>query len=203
MNTFLLASFACVIALYNNIITPWGAVFLMSYSSIQLAEYFLWVSITDKNVVANNNYSIFAFCLLLLQPFASIMRLSKDRGGYSQRNRLLLAYAIFIVLAIIFTWCAGVGDGFQFKTSVAQNGHLVWHWVPVSLWLILPWIAFLIVPMYIQKRMIGLWFTSIILIISIATYWRHGTWGSMWCWFAAVASVFYIIESIYRSGLCF
>jgi hypothetical protein len=79
----------------------------------------------------------------------------------------------------------------------------VWHWVPVSLWLILPWIAFLIVPMYIQKRMIGLWFTSIILIISIATYWRHGTWGSMWCWFAAVASVFYIIESIYRSGLCF
>lgn len=94
-------------------------------------------------------------------------------------------------------------DLIKFKTTVAQNGHLMWHWLPLQWWLYLPWIVFLILPMHFYEPFgYGVFFVTTILIASMITYAKDRTWGSMWCWFAAVASFYYVFVAFYKSGFC-
>lgn len=198
LNTLLIALFAAVISVLNNVMSPLSALFLMSYSSMQLAEFFLWENINDP--VWNRRFSIFAFVLLLIEPFVSIIRMSDDANLHSIRNKMLFAYAIFIVIVLI---AIKTTKQIVFKTTVAPNGHLKWHWLPPAIWLLLPWIVFLITPMYMMGNNItGVLFVTTILLVSIVTYSKDETWGTMWCWFAAIASIFYIGQSIYKSGFC-
>jgi hypothetical protein len=198
LNTFSIALFAAVISVLNNVMSPLSALFLMSYSSMQLAEFFLWKNINDP--VWNKRFSMLAFVFLLIQPFMSIVRLSEKTRLHTIRNKLLVAYALFILIVVI---AIQTTKQIVFKTTIASNGHLKWHWLPPSIWLLAPWIVFLIMPMYLMGNNItGVLFVSTILLVSIVTYWRDETWGTMWCWFAAIASMFYIAQSFYKSGFC-
>lgn len=105
-------------------------------------------------------------------------------------------YAIMIIYVISSTKLI------QFKTTVAQNGHLSWKFVPLSVTILLPWLLLFFIPFFLKRYYFTGVFTLIIIAVSIYTYLKDGTWGSMWCWFAAVASVYFILLAFCKAGTC-
>lgn len=196
LNTFLLASFATIIGVTNHVLLPWSAVFFMSFVSIQLVEFFLWKNIHNRE--KNRIWSIVGFSVLLLQPFFSILRLNEPHFA-RWRQLLLLGYAcylVFIAYIVVFT------KMIKFESRVAKNGHLQWDFIPPSFLIILPWMLLLFVPMLLKKKYGTMLFSLTILLTSLYTFWKYKTWGTMWCWFAAIASIVYVCLGFFSSGTC-
>jgi hypothetical protein len=192
MNTFLLAAFAASISLTNSTMLPLDVLFLMTYSSIQLCEYFLWKNI--DNASANHFYSVVTFIVLLVQPLVSILRM---HDHWNTMILMLCMYAVLLFLVLLRV------QNMKFQATVAKNGHLIWHWLDRQWWLVVPWIVLLILPIYYTYGIsITLVFVLVALAVSLISYGRDNTWGSMWCWFGAIASVYYIGIAFYKAGWC-
>ena len=203
LNTFILVCFAAVIGLVNNVMTIWDTAFLLSYGSMQLIEYFLWTHIGNSKL--NRVFSIVGLLAIMLQPLISILRIDVHGrpGNNKYKTGLLLAYTVFASVVLYL----GVFTKFiDFRSTVAKNGHLAWHWLTsfTKSWgiLIFVWMLLFFVPMIICKDYLSALFTVGVLLTSIFTFWKDETWGSMWCWVAAIASMHYIVQSFYVSGWC-
>lgn len=197
LNTFLLAAFSVTLGMTNRVLSPWNAAFMMTYSSMQLVEYFLWTNIT--NPARNRLWSMIGFCALLAQPLISILRLRDGPELRRWRAYLLAAFGAYLAfLALVVTKT----DTIRFETKVATNGHLQWRFLPPSLAIILPWMLLFFAPMVLMKSYVGMGLTLFILCLSIATYWKDGTWGSMWCWVGAAWSSYYIVRAFCTAGVC-
>lgn len=196
-NTFSLALFTCILCWINNTFSVYWGVFFLSYAVIQLIEFFLWKNI--HNAKWNYLISIIGFVAIMFQPLASILTINDKPDQWRLRDILLCMYSIFVcvILGMIFTT-----DLIEFKTIVASNGHLQWLWIPKHLIFLLPWMILFFVPIFTVSSHVAITFTCTILLISILSYWKDNTWGSMWCWFASMSSLFYIWQVFVKSGVC-
>ena len=127
LNTFLFSIFTLFLIMYNNTYTKYkineinnifAYIFLLSFISMQLIEYFLWQNL--NNNFYNKLLSFFAASLIFIQPIASIF-IIKD---ISQRNIMLFIYLLFGIPFSIFKI-----NSISFSTSVSKNGHLIWDWI--------------------------------------------------------------------------
>lgn len=185
LNTFLLGMFAMYFQYDKK--NPWILLFWFSFISVQLCEYFIWKNL--HNVPKNRFYSQMTMLCILLQPVFAI-----KSAHLRHENKWLGAYVLFCVLSImIFSPTPKRGP----ISVVASNKHLIWKWSMYPMWICMIWVFFLIAPMWYRNISVGL-FTLLTLMISIWTYYRDGTWQSMWCWISTIGSFYVIWDGIYK-----
>jgi hypothetical protein len=208
LNTFLFSAFVLALIVYNNKYSPYKVdefnsvysyFFLMSFITMQLIEFFLWRNLNDKEI--NKLFSILGALLLLLQPVASLMLL-KD---IPLRNKMLTIYGIPAFSYFIYEFINK-----DFLTVVSKTGHLKWKWVDLSgnkEILFVGWLFFLFFSIFYNKHYLGLAYTIILLLISLHSYTKDGSFGSLWCWSINSFMLFYAIKLLlifpYKEhGLC-
>jgi hypothetical protein len=193
MNTFLFVVFSSVIGLYNNVLTFRQALFFLSYGGMQLIEYFLW-----KFPNLNNTFSTLGFALIVCQPFFSILQLNQ----IEYMGSLLIGYFGFLIYSIYIA-LNPKQFGISFSSTVASNGHLKWNWLPINILFLSIYLVLMFIPLYLLGNTLGVIAGLTTLIFSLVTYGYSKTWGSIWCWLAAMYSFIIIGRSVGKSGYCF
>jgi hypothetical protein len=166
---------------------------------MQLIEFFIWRNLNDKEI--NKLFSNLGALLLLLQPVASLMLL-KD---VPLRNKMLTAYGIPAFSYFIYEFI-----NTDFVTVVSKTGHLKWEWIDLSgnkRILFIGWLFFLFFSIFYNKNYLGLAYTVALLLISLYSYTKDGSFGSLWCWSINSFMLFYAIKLLviipYKEhGLC-
>lgn len=156
--------------------------FMVIFTQIQLVEYFLWKNLKVPRL--NSLSSKAGLFVILLEPIAAIYMIKNK----NLRNNFLITYGLYIT-GVLLT------HRFDFSTKVGINGHLEWNWL-IPFWKALPWFVFLLAPMWIGGENNGTFLFSIItLLMTLYFYFRYKTAGTMWCWIAVFAWIFYFFKS--------
>jgi hypothetical protein len=171
----------------------------MSFFVMQLIEFFIWRNLNNKEL--NKLFSNLGALLLLLQPVASLTLL-KD---IDLRNKMLTLYGIPAFSYFIYEFVNK-----DFLTVVSKNGHLKWNWVDVSgnkRILLVAWLFFLFFSIFYNKYYLSLAYTVVLLIISLYSYLKDGSFGSLWCWSINSLMLFFAIKLLVilpykQHGLC-
>jgi hypothetical protein len=208
LNTFLFSAFVLALIVYNNKYSPYkldelnsiyAYFFLMSFFVMQLIEFFLWRNLNNKDL--NKLFSNLGALLLLLQPVASLTLL-KD---IDLRNKMLTLYVIPAFSYFIYEF-----TNKDFFTVVSKTGHLKWEWIDLSgnkRILLIAWLFFLFFSIFYNKYYLALTYTVALLIISLYSYLKDGTFGSLWCWSINSLMLFYAIKLLVilpykQHGIC-
>lgn len=181
LNTYIVAAFGTVFALMNGM--PFNIVaWLHIFSLMQLVEYFIWKNINNPDW--NQFFSSLGLLILVIEPIASMFLMKQG----TLRNGIMLAYMLFLllVLYLYYPW--------KPYTKIGVNGHLQWFWQNMDMPLLfnLIWVSFFLVPIFLAKYYILGTLGVVTVIITIITYNKAGTWGSMWCWIANAIWLFVI-----------
>ena len=172
-NTFLIGVVGIIIGISYGMSLP-VAFFCLSVSLMQLVEYFVWTYYDNKTV--NYYASVAASNLLWIQPIASILTLTNS----TYRN----------IALIVNTGLSGIGYFIEsekdYSMTRANNGHLSWNWMstynPITIVSLVVYMIFLFSPIIINKQYDLAALAGGTLVLSLYTYFRENTWGSMWCW---------------------
>ena len=208
LNTFLFSAFVLVLIVYNNKYSPYKLdelnsiytyFFLMSFFVMQLIEFFIWRNLNNKDL--NKLFSNLGALLLLLQPVASLTML-KD---IDLRNKMLTLYVIPAFSYFIYEFVNK-----DFLTVVSKTGHLKWDWLDVSgnkRILLIAWLFFLFFSLFYNKYYLAVTYTVVLLIISLYSYQKDGSFGSLWCWSINSLMLFFVIKLLVilpykQHGLC-
>ena len=195
LNTFIFSTFVLLLIVYNNkyscykikeLDNIYAYFFLLSFFTMQLIEFFLWRNLNDKKL--NRIFSILGALLLMLQPVASLMLL-KD---IELRNKMLMLYIIPAFSYLIYEIIRK-----DFLTSVSKTGHLKWNWIDLKgnkQILFICWLFFLFFSIFYNKHYLGLAYTVALLIITLYSYFKDGSFGSLWCWSINSLMLFYAIK---------
>ncbi len=137
---------------------------------MQLIEYIVWTNYENKEI--NYKASLAAIGLLCLQPVASILTLANPLRQY-----IFAAFLIASFLSLYFSVPKNI------SMTRAQNGHLAWNWIDENSTIpLIVYFVFLFTPILLQKNYILLGAALTTLGMSLYTYHKENTWGSMWCW---------------------
>ena len=208
LNTFFFSAFVLVLIVYNNKYSPYKLdelnsiytyFFLMSFFVMQLIEFFIWRNLNNKDL--NKLFSNLGALLLLLQPVASLTML-KD---IDLRNKMLTLYVIPAFSYFIYEFVNK-----DFLTVVSKTGHLKWDWLDVSgnkRILLIAWLFFLFFSLFYNKYYLAVTYTVVLLIISLYSYQKDGSFGSLWCWSINSLMLFFVIKLLVilpykQHGLC-
>lgn len=192
LNTFIFGTFAVVFALYNNIISFWQAIGIMSFVSMQLIEYFTWRNLKNKDI--NSLLSKLGLGLVIVQPALMNTYLLSQGELYN----FLGLYAMFIVLTLTVLYPI---QDIDFSMHKASNGHLAWNWLNIPAIVLLGWVGFFTWPLLNGKhyKSFGIAVASIAVIYGL--YKTSNTWGSLWCWIVN-ALAFYFIAKVFAKEMC-
>lgn len=184
LNTFLIGTLGIFIGvLYGGLSIPM-AFFCFSITLMQFIEFIVWSYYENKNV--NYAASVAASLLLWIQPIASMFTIANT----GIRTSMLILYGI---LSLIGHTIQGKKD---YSMTRAPNGHLAWNWMSdrtlVSYGSLFVYMLFLFTPILINKNYDLAAVAIGTLSLSLYSYWRENTWGSMWCWIVN-AIVFYVV----------
>lgn len=194
INTFLFSIFILLLIIYNNKYTQYkileinnifAYMFLLSFITMQLIEYFLWQNLNNK--FYNKILSFCAACLIFIQPIASIFVVK----NISERNLLLSIYLLFGLPFTLYKI-----NNVNFSTSVAQNGHLKWDWIDhknSSLGYLF-YLFFLFYPLLREKLYFSTLIAFLLLLISFYTFFKDGTADSMWCWSVNLIMLYFALK---------
>lgn len=174
LQSFLIGGLSIVIAYQKGLSLP-VTFFCMTIVGMQLVEYFVWTFFNNPTV--NFQASLAAAGLLFLQPIASILTLPS-----SSIPMFLIAYGLLGSL-LLFTDSTPLVE--KYRMSRGENGHLVWHWLgkdkrtAISL---VVYFLFLFVPLLLTGQYTLLSIALATLGLSLYSFFKENTWGSMWCW---------------------
>jgi hypothetical protein len=182
LNTFLFSSFVLGLIMYNNAYTQYKiddfnniyvCIFFVSFISIQLVEYFIWVNV--NNPFYNNIFTSLAALLLLSQPIASSMLINSE----IVRKRILYIYLLFIILTSFYKLNIK-----KINSSVSKLGHLQWNEIFINnnLAFTFIWTFFFLFPLFYEKYNFSLIFGLLTFMITMYKFYKDKTFGSMWCW---------------------
>ena len=190
LNTFIYACISAVIVYNLGVITLEAIIILLSVSSMQLLEYFIWTYINDDKM--NELLSKIGLFIIFFQ-LCLIINYNKNPV---LKPFIILSFSLIILLLILTEF-----KNIQFKTTKASNGHLRWHWIEFSnIWIILILSYYIIPPLFNtnSNRFYYFLFVFSTLIISLYTYHKYKTWGSMWCYISNLSWILLIIYSLLK-----
>lgn len=159
-------------------------IFCVSITLMQLVEYLAWSGYDNRLV------SLAAAWLLWAQPIAAVFFLESS----ALRDAFLIAYAIAVFL---------VGDlelKDNYTMTRAPSGHLAWNWLTkdtTTYLRIAVYMFFLLVPPILSGNLLYVLLSSSLLSVSLYSFWKENTWGSMWCWYINSAIPLFIGTQIY------
>ena len=186
LRTFLIAAVASTAALQQGILTAKDVTFFMTFASMQLVEFFLWIYLNNRDL--NTLFSAIGLFLIILEPYFAIKFLPSE----FEKNQMTKLYLFCVMLYLL--WQTSVG--WDLKTTIGENGHLKWDWLPSS-WIVWCLFAFfLIYPIWAAGNYIGAIMTLSVLLYSIYNYHNYGTAGTMWCWVSAMIVALYTISTV-------
>ena len=162
--------------------------FFFTIVCMQLFEFIIWSFIDNQQVRFIT--SLVAVSLLALQPIASILILYPKPIMY----KLLYTYILLITITNIYLW-SNLDKPLNelYDMYPGKNGHLVWNWLQKDKYTFLclvVYMIFLFTPLIISKNWTFIVYGLISLIVSMYSFWREGTWGSMWCWLVNLSVIF-------------
>ena len=187
LNTYIFGLFASLFSYYNGFWNILSVILYQSFIIIQLIEYFIWTK-----TFSNKLLSQIALFVILCQPIFNIIKIETYPKAIPY---LLVAYLIFII--ILYTLIIPI-DTINFSTVPSKNGHLSWKWLNWNLYIIFIWYAFLSIRWIIDKEYLTLIVITTLLIITLIFYKDTNTFGSLWCWIAAILSFHLIFEVFYK-----
>lgn len=209
LNTFIFSFIGICFLFYTSNYTPykvdlfildkpskyWNYIGLFSIFSMQLIEYFIWISIETKNKFMNKIWSIIGIVAIFMQPFSFIM--ATDITQTYLRNIVIVCYIIFWLLYGAFKTING---SINVSTSVAKNGHLSWDWAKndskMVLFIYLLFYSFYYFANKNQNKNI-LILPLLIIIASFYDYNKYGTFGSYWCWLGNSFVLYYLFYVLF------
>jgi hypothetical protein len=163
---------------------PWKMLlFFMVFSSMQLFEYYIWSHLNDTSL--NRFYSKFGYAIITLEPAAALWLISGSQWT-TGRN---IAIGCYLTIMGFYT----ILNRIDYRTTVGQNGHLHYHFVPSGFGLY-QWL-------WILAFFTGIGFSGdmFVILISMATclyslyqmWWKH-EFNSYWCYVANVIWIYVV-----------
>jgi hypothetical protein len=178
--TTFIAGLVCAIILLIINKTPYHYILIgLSITSMQLLEFFAWRNINDKKII--KNLSILGLVIIILQ----IIIINSSIYNKKLRNIALVLFAIYIIIFIIIFL-----PNLKFDMEKGENGHLIWHWIDTNIYLHIIAYMFYLIPFYLNKDYVILYFGMISLIVSIYFYYKYKTFGTIWC---HISNLYWII----------
>ena len=190
LNTFIFGFISSIIVYILVYFDNVSIIIILSFTSIQLLEYFIWKYIDNKEI--NEILSKIGLFIIGIQIFLLCFSYKIKKI----RKYLLYLYFIFVILFIIIEL-----KNIEFRSIKGDNGHLRWLWLDINIIWIIIFTSFYLITMFPYKNnsnIIKFLFVLITLIISLYYYYKNKTWGSMWCYFSNILWIFLIIYSIFN-----
>lgn len=187
LNTFLFSLFITIISYYNNVITLPYALYFCSFFTMQLIEYFIWKGYN------NRLFSLLGLIAILSQPIFALMIINDN---YTK----IVLISLYIILSVIYYT---INNNVDFSTVIAKNGHLKWNWFGEGLLFNIIWASFMLIAVVYTQNIYILLFFTISYAICYYTYYKYGSIGSMWCWFANLVFVYLFYLIVKKSLLCY
>ena len=187
LNTFIFGFIMAIIAYYTKIIHNSTIIILLSFSAIQLLEYFTWTYYNNKKI--NKILSYIGLIIILTQIY--LLNYYLPPANIS-RFILILLFIILILFIIIQL------PKINFAMTRGKNKHLIWHWLDLPIIWIIIGLSFYIIPILFTRNLFIIIIYLLVLAISLYFYWNYKTWGSMWCYFSNSLWVFVLIKIIIR-----
>jgi hypothetical protein len=187
LNTFIFGIVSAIIVLILNKLKYHLVLILLSFTSIQLLEYFAWKNLNNKKVI--RILSIIGIQIIFIQLLLLNYYLPP-----TQKQKIILTSAVVItyILFLLFQFPYVKLD--MEKSKI--NKHLIWHWLDLPLfWLVIGFLFYLI-PCYLTNNIYVFTFGILTLTFSLYNYYKYKTWGSMWCYISNSLWIFAIIISI-------
>jgi hypothetical protein len=167
-------------------------IFILSFSFMQLIEYFIWTSIETQNHKMNQISSFFGWTLIrIIQPISALFLLPDTYSDV--RTFLLQAYTVSLIGTTIYKT---LYNPIQFKTIVNKNGHLEWLWNKLNGYETINVIMYFVCITTLFIRYPFGFLVSILLLLFNVFYYKN-TWESNWCYAINVIILYYFVEWIY------
>lgn len=151
--------------------------FSLTIVFMQLVEYIVWTYYDNEEV--NYKASLAAAALLWLQPIASMLLIPSS-------SLKITMLSIYTTLSLAYSLVMpNIIDKTYYSIKRAKNGHLSWKFLSKESRTYLAlgvYFFFLFLPILFTKNLDLLAITITTLGLSLYSYWRDNTWGSMWCW---------------------
>ena len=187
LNTFIFGIVSAIIVLILNKLKYHLVLILLSFTSIQLLEYFAWKNLNNKKVI--RILSIIGIQIIFIQLLLLNYYLPP-----TQKQKIILTSAVVItyILFLLFQFPYVKLD--MEKSKI--NKHLIWHWLDLPLFWLLIGFLFYLIPCYLTNNIYVFTFGILTLTFSLYNYYKYKTWGSMWCYISNSLWIFAIIISI-------
>jgi hypothetical protein len=187
LNTFIFGIISAIIVLILNKLKYHLVLILLSFTSIQLLEYFAWNNLNNKKVI--RILSIIGIQIIFIQLLLLNYYLPR-----TQKLKIILTSAVVItyILFLLFQFPYVKLD--MEKSKI--NKHLIWHWLDLPLFWLLIGFLFYLIPCYLTNNIYVFTFGILTLTFSLYNYYKYKTWGSMWCYISNSLWIFAIIISI-------
>jgi hypothetical protein len=176
LNTFLIGMTGIGLGAYLGLSLP-VLLFCLTIVTMQLIEYVVWTHYDNDEV--NHKASVAAATLLWLQPIASMLILPSS----PLKTTMLSIYFLLSLIGQSALWTKDTKK--QYRMKRATNGHLSWKFLskePRTYIELAVFFFFLFTPILLTGNVDLLVLAIGTLGLSIYSYWRENTWGSMWCW---------------------
>ena len=185
------------------------ALFSAAFVTIQLMEFFAWMSIEKKDRKLNDLITRLILIFLWAQPLINSYMAFKGTSNLFSKYILILAVIIFFIL-----FMAAVATslrGFTFSTTTGPNCHLVWNRkssnpkfgtsgetpfmsdfkIPVALYLLGLFIPLLFIKPF--KKGVFLSLVGFGLLLLSRKFSAPEEFSSWWCWIAGVFTLAAIV----------
>lgn len=212
LNTFLFGCFALALIYYSSHWTPyalpefeneWAYPFMISVIAMQLIEYFLWISIEQKDRVLNYWGSVAGLCVIMIQPILALMLLP---ASWNQvRNASLAVYTVCATGLFLFRqWFEPI----RFTTGVGKDKHLDWIWLFNStskqdltcvLFLTL-YFFFFGFPLLVAATVYGIIYLGWVAYLFMTE--SRTSVGSQWCWVANTLFFIFLFRLLFVLPYC-
>ena len=176
LNTFAFALFIAFLAYINrkyHDIDMRLIIFMLVFSSIQLVEAGVWTYIDNPQM--NKLFTHLIIIILIVELFAA--------GNVIDNKNLKHGYFTGVIICILIYFSQYYNSS-KVHSVIAKNGHLRWMITTNNYPFLYAFPILLLLPFLITMKkyyyvfIIGL----ITLIISVISYNKYNTIGSMWCW---------------------
>lgn len=190
LQTFLSTSLFILVIYLLNPNDIFSIFFMLSFTVMQLIEYFIWRYINDKKKLYL--FGFLTFFIIFLQPIILLLCIPKER--YLVKYYILLQLS-WLIFSYIFLQLR-----FIFLPYISKNKHISWNWTNNNIFTI----VFVLIYLIFYLGMIYKYSHPIIFILGIVTlaysfynYNNYKTASSMWCWIANLLVVIFLVKALY------
>jgi len=187
LNTFLFSFFGLLFAYFNNVINIYLFLNILSFTSMQLLEYFTWRNLNNKKI--NKLLSQLGLFLIFIQPILAIIAFK----SIAMKIKIYM-----IVLYLIFSMFCLIYFPIDFSMEKAPNGHLAWNWLNFPPLIIFIWFSFIWGILLYRKLYLRFGLHVILFLAIYYTYYTTNTWGTLWCWIANFIALQLIFQVFFK-----